>query len=175
MKNLFLICISLLIVNALSAQTFKYIGAEKCKMCHNKPANGDQYAKWLKDPHSKAMKSLSSQASLDYAKKNGIADPTKEAKCLKCHSTFDKAPANLRAGITQQEGVSCESCHGPGSNYKSPTVMKDMKLAMKSGLIMPEKEVCLGCHNKENPFFKEFDFEAAKAKIAHPDPLVKKN
>jgi hypothetical protein len=175
MKNLFLICISLLIVNALSAQTFKYIGAEKCKMCHNKPASGDQYGKWLKDPHSKAMKSLSSQAALDYAKKNGIADPAKDAKCLKCHSTFDKAAANLRAGITQQEGVSCESCHGPGSNYKSPTVMKDMKLAMGSGLIMPDKNVCLGCHNKENPFFKEFDFEAAKAKIAHPDPLVKKN
>ena len=143
MKNLFLICISLLLVNTLSAQTFKYVGADKCKMCHNKPASGDQYAKWLKDPHAQAMKTLSSQASLDYAKKNGIADPAKEAKCLKCHSTFDKAAANLRAGITAQEGVSCESCHGPGSKYKSPSVMKNRKLAMESGLIIPDKTVCL--------------------------------
>ncbi len=75
MKNLFLICVSLLIVNTLSAQTFKYIGADKCKMCHNKPSTGDQYSKWLKDPHSKAMKTLSSPAALEYAKKNGIADP----------------------------------------------------------------------------------------------------
>jgi hypothetical protein len=175
MKNLLLICISLLIVNTLSAQTFKYIGADKCKMCHNKAATGDQYNKWSKDPHALAMKTLSNAASLDYAKKNGIADPTKEAKCLKCHSTFDKAGANLRAGITQQEGVSCESCHGPGNNYKSPTVMKNKKLAMENGLIMPDKNVCLGCHNKENPFFKEFNFETAVARIAHPDPTIKKN
>jgi len=175
MKNVLLICISLLIVNSLSAQTFKYIGVAKCKMCHNKPSTGDQYAKWLKDPHAQAMKTLSSQESLDYAKKNGIADPAKDAKCLKCHSTYDKAAPNLRAGITPQEGVSCESCHGPGSNYKSPTVMKNMKLAMENGLIMPTKTVCLGCHNKENPFFKEFNFDAAVAKIAHPDPSKKKN
>jgi hypothetical protein len=175
MKNLLLIFISLLLVNTLSAQTFKYIGADKCKMCHNKPANGDAYGKWLKDPHSKSMKTLASQAALDYAKNNGIADPAKEAKCLKCHSTYEKAASNLRAGITPEEGVSCESCHGAGSNYKSPTVMKNKKLALESGLILPDKNVCLGCHNKENPFFKEFNFETAAAKIAHPDPLVKKN
>jgi hypothetical protein len=175
MKSLLLICVSLLIVNTLSAQTFKYIGAEKCKMCHNKPATGEQYNKWLKDPHSKTIKTLSNQASLDYAKKNGIADPAKEPKCLKCHSTYEKAGASLRAGITAEEGVSCESCHGPGSNYKSPTVMKNKELAMKSGLIIPDKNVCLGCHNKENPFFKEFNFETASAKIAHPDPTIKKN
>jgi hypothetical protein len=174
MKNLLIICLSLIIVNTLSAQTFKYIGAEKCKMCHNKPTTGEQYNKWLKDPHSKALKTLSNQESLDYAKKNGIADPAKEPKCLKCHSTFEKAGANLRAGITAEEGVSCESCHGPGSNYKSPTIMKNQKLALASGLVMPDKNVCLGCHNKENPFFKEFNFEAAAAKIAHPDPTIKK-
>jgi len=173
-KNLLVISLSLFLFSALSGQTYKYIGAEKCKMCHNKPANGDQYAKWLSDPHSKAIKTLSGKASLDYAKTNGIADPTKEAKCLKCHSTYDKASANLRGGILPEEGVSCESCHGPGSGYKSPTIMKNKKLALSSGLILPDKTVCLGCHNKENPFFKEFNFETAVAKIAHPDPAVKK-
>ena len=54
MKNLLMICISLLLVNTLSAQTFKYIGADKCKICHNKSATGDQYVKWLKDPHAQA-------------------------------------------------------------------------------------------------------------------------
>jgi len=174
-KNLLLICLSLFLVNTLSAQTYKYVGADKCKVCHNKPATGEQYNKWLKDPHSKAIKTLTSQASLDYAKKNGIADPAKEPKCLKCHSTYEKAGASLRGGILPEEGVSCESCHGPGSGYKSPTVMKNQKLALSSGLILPDKNVCLGCHNKENPFFKEFNFETAVAKIAHPDPAVKKN
>jgi cytochrome c peroxidase len=169
-KNLLLMCLSLLITATLSAQTYKYIGADKCKACHNKPAKGEQYNKWLKDPHSKALKSLANQASLDYAKKNGIADPTKEAKCLKCHSTYDAAAANLRGGILATEGVSCESCHGPGSGYKSPTIMKNKELALKTGLILPDQKVCVTCHNPENPFHKEFKFDVFVAKIAHPDP-----
>ena len=172
-KCLLLFAMILFIGSSVSAQTFKYIGADKCKMCHNKPATGDQYGKWTASLHAQALKSLSSQASLDYAKKNGIADPTKEAKCLKCHTTFNAVDAKLRGGILATDGVSCESCHGPGSAYKSPAIMKNVEQAKKSGLILPTKEVCLGCHNKENPFFKEFNYEAAVAKIAHPDPAAK--
>jgi hypothetical protein len=173
-KSILLICLLLFIGNIISAQTNKYIGAEKCKLCHNKPATGDQYAKWLKDPHSQAIKTLSNQASMDYAKKNGIADPAKEAKCLKCHSTYDAVDAKLRGGILPEEGVSCETCHGPGSSYKSPSVMKNREQAKSMGLIIPGKQLCLHCHNKENPFFKEFNYETYSAKIAHPNPAKKK-
>jgi len=172
-KSFMLVALIIFAGITASAQTFKYIGADKCKMCHNKPATGDQYAKWASTSHAKALKSLSSQASLDYAKKNGIADPAKDAKCLKCHSTFDAVAANLRGGILATEGVSCESCHGPGSAYKSPTIMKDLALAKKIGLVEPTKELCVKCHNKENPFFKEFNFDAAYAKIAHKNPAKK--
>lgn len=172
-KNFLLVCLSLIIINTISAQTFKYIGADKCKLCHNKPATGEQYNKWLKDPHSKALLTLSSQASLDYAKKNGIADPSKDAKCLKCHSTYEKA-ASLRGGILPEEGVTCESCHGPGSTFKSPIIMKNRKMALANGLILPDNNVCIGCHNKENPFFKEFKYETFVARIAHPNPAAKK-
>jgi hypothetical protein len=173
-KAIFLVCMAIFLGNVVSAQTFKYIGSDKCKMCHNKPATGDQYGKWLKDPHSQAIKTLSSQASLDYAKKNGIADPAKDPKCLKCHSTYDRADAKLRSGILPTEGVSCETCHGPGSSYRSPSIMKNLDQAKKMGLIIPDKQLCLECHNKENPFFKEFNFETYSAKIAHPDPTIKK-
>ena len=173
-KAFLLICLTMFIGNIISAQTFKYIGADKCKICHNKPATGDQYNKWLKDPHSQAMKSLSSQASLDYAKKNGIADPAKEAKCLKCHSTFDRVDPKLRGGILQSDGVSCESCHGPGSSYKSPAVMKNQAQAKTMGLIIPDNALCIQCHNKENPFHKEFNYNTYWAKIAHPNPANKK-
>jgi excinuclease UvrABC ATPase subunit len=171
--GLLMICLALFTGNVISAQTFKYIGVDKCKMCHNKPATGDQYGKWLKDPHSKALKSLSSQASLDYAKKNGIADPTKDPKCLKCHSTYDTVDPKLRSTILQSEGVSCESCHGPGSSYKSPAVMKNVAQAKKMGLVEPGEKVCLECHNKQNPFHKEFNFATFSAKIAHPNPMAK--
>ena len=174
-KNLFVLCLTLLIAGTVSAQTFKYIGADKCKVCHNKPAKGEQYNKWAKDPHSQALKSLANQKSIDYAKKNGIADATKEPKCLKCHSTYDAVAANLRGGILATEGVSCESCHGPGSAYKSPAIMKNQALALKNGLIHPDEKVCKTCHNPENPFHKDFKFAEYAAKVAHPDPTrVKK-
>ena len=172
-KGIMLITLAVFTLSVATAQ-FKYIGADKCKACHNKPATGDQYGKWLKDPHSQAMKSLSSQASLDFAKKNGIADPAKEAKCLKCHSTYDAVDAKLRSTILQSEGVSCESCHGPGSAYKSPAIMKSLEQSKKNGLILPTKEVCLSCHNKENPFHKEFNFDTYYAKVAHINPAKKK-
>jgi hypothetical protein len=173
-KVIFLICIMMFLGNIILAQSFKYIGADKCKLCHNKATTGDQYGKWVKDPHSQAIKTLSNQASLDYAKKNGIADPGKDAKCLKCHSTFARVDAKLRGGILPEEGVSCETCHGPGSSYKSPSIMKNLEQAKTMGLILPDKQLCLQCHNKENPFFKEFNFETYSAKIAHLDPTIKK-
>jgi hypothetical protein len=172
-KVILLISLVLFIGNVISAQN-KYVGADKCKICHNKPATGDQYAKWLKDPHSGAFKTLSSQQSLDYAKKNGIADPSKEAKCLKCHSTAARADVSVRGSILNSEGVSCETCHGPGSAYKSPSIMKNVAQAKTMGLIIPDKALCLQCHNKDNPFFKEFNYETYSAKIAHPDPTKKK-
>lgn len=172
-KSFILIALIIFTGAAVSAQTFKYAGAEKCKMCHNKPAAGDQYAKWASTPHAKALASLASKEALDYAKKNGIADPAKDAKCLKCHSTFNAVAENLRGGILATEGVSCESCHGPGSAYKSPTIMKNMEQAKLNGLILPKKEVCLTCHNKENPFFKEFNYDVAITKVNHPNPTKK--
>ncbi|NPA68143.1 MAG: cytochrome C554 [Chlorobi bacterium] len=143
--------------NNASGQDFKYIGASKCKMCHNKAAKGEQYNKWLSGPHSKAMQSLK-------------GDEVNNPECLKCHSTAGAADPGLIAGITKEEGVSCESCHGPGSAYKSMSVMKDHELSIKNGLIMPTEAVCKKCHNEESPNYKGFNFEEYYAKIAHPNP-----
>ncbi len=172
-KSLFIIGLALCMGTALSAQGFKYIGANKCKMCHNKKDKGEQYNKWLAAPHSNAMKSLSSEKSLIYAKENGIANPAKEASCLACHSTAASISPGLNAGIKEKEGVSCESCHGPGSAYKSMSIMKSRDKSIEKGLFLPTKEVCVKCHNEKNPFYKPFDFEAAVAKISHPLPAAK--
>jgi len=157
----------------MSAQTYKYIGAAKCKMCHNKPPKGQQYNKWSELKHANAMKSLSSQMSLDYAKKNGIADPTKDAGCLSCHSTAGAVDAKLHGGIKVEEGVSCESCHGPGSSYRSPAVMKNQRVALQKGLIIPDQALCEKCHNEKNPFHKSFNYAEKLKLIAHPDPTRK--
>lgn len=160
--------------SAMQAQTFKYIGAPKCKMCHMKPAKGEQYNVWLKGPHANAMKSLSTDEAKKIAAEKGIADPATDAACIKCHATVGHIDKSLVAGVKITEGVSCESCHGPGSMYKGASVMRSRELAMKKGLILPTEEVCKSCHNPESPTYKEFDYATQVAKIAHPDPTLAK-
>jgi hypothetical protein len=159
---------------ALQAQTFKYIGAAKCKMCHMKPAKGEQYNKWLNGPHANAMKSLSSDQAKEIAAAKGIADASKDPGCLKCHSTVGHIDAKLIAGVKVTEGVSCESCHGPGSMYKGASVMRNRELSMKKGLFLPTEEVCKTCHNSDSPTFKAFDFASKVVEIAHLDPTLAK-
>lgn len=155
---------------ALMAQNFKYIGASKCKMCHVKPATGEQYNVWLKGPHANAMKTLESEESKKIATEKGIADPTTDPACISCHSTVGNVDAKLVASAKMAEGVSCESCHGPGSMYKGASVMKNRELAMTKGLIIPDEALCLTCHNEKSPTFKGFNYAEMNAKIAHPNP-----
>ena len=158
--------------SAMMAQNFKYIGAAKCKMCHNKTPKGEQYNKWLEGPHANAMKTLGSDQAKEIAKAKGIADPTTDAACIKCHSTMGHIDAKQAATLTAEEGISCESCHGPGSKYKSASVMKDREYSMENGLILPTEEVCKTCHNEESPTYKPFNFAEMSAKIAHDDPTT---
>ncbi len=173
LKKTFLIAfLAMFAGGALLAQNFKYIGAPKCKMCHNKPDKGEQYNKWMESPHANAMKTLGTAAAKEIASAKGIADPATDAACIKCHSTVGAIEASLVSGIKIEEGVSCESCHGPGSRYKGAAIMKDLELAQENGLIIPTEKVCKGCHNEESPTYKGFDFASASAKIAHPDPTL---
>ncbi len=159
-KFTFLLGLVLLLSSVAMAQGYKYIGAAKCKMCHNKPNTGEQYNKWAAGPHAHALESLKG------------AD-AQNPKCLKCHSTAASVDKSLLASINADEGVSCESCHGPGSVYKSAGIMKNQKLALSKGMIIPEEKVCRKCHNEESPTFKGFNYEEYKAKIAHPNPSAK--
>jgi len=172
-KNLVLtLCLVFFAGSVLTAQDFEYIGATKCKMCHNKATTGQQYKIWSEGPHANAMKTLSSEAALAIAKEKGIADPAVDPSCTKCHSTVSGTSEDLHAGIKITEGVSCETCHGPGSAYKSNTIMKDQAKALAKGMIVPDKKTCEGCHNEESPTFKSFNYEEAVKKIAHPIPAA---
>ncbi len=173
--QLFITIVLILILSvALLGQdvTHKYIGVKKCKTCHKKAKQGEQYKIWSEGPHAKALETLSSEKALKYAKENGIANPAEEPKCLKCHSTFGSVDKSLHAKtLTLEEGVSCESCHGPGSDYKKKKIMKDQELSVKNGLIIPDEKTCIKCHTEENnDFYEPFDFEERKKEIAHPKP-----
>jgi nitrate/TMAO reductase-like tetraheme cytochrome c subunit len=119
---------------------------------------------------------LATEESKELAKKAGVkGDPQQAKECLSCHVTGYAAAADLKeASLTIEEGVSCEACHGPGSEYKSLKVMKDITAGKAKGadfgLVAPDKELCVKCHNTKSPTYKEFKFEEAAKKIAHPLP-----
>jgi hypothetical protein len=156
---------------AAEAPAHAYVGAEKCKMCHNSPAKGAQFTKWTESKHSKAFATLAGEEAKKFAAAKGIADPQKDAQCLRCHVTGTGAPADkLTDKYKAADGVTCESCHGPGGDYWKMDVMKDLAKATAAGLVMPNEATCTTCHNSESPTFKGFDFAAMKEKIAHPNP-----
>jgi hypothetical protein len=148
-----------------------YVGAEKCKMCHNSPAKGAQFTKWTESKHSKAYQTLASEEAKKIAAAKNIPDPQKADECLRCHVAGHGAPAaKLTDKYKVEDGVSCEACHGPGGDYWKMDVMKDKAKAQAAGLVIPDEKTCTGCHNQESPTFKGFDFKEAHAKIAHPNP-----
>ena len=173
MRKLVFLMIAVFAGSYLFAQEAEYIGAAKCKMCHNKPETGTQYDKWKASKHANAYAVLATPEAKKIATEKGIADPQKDQKCLKCHSTA-AAHADLNLSGVVEEGVSCESCHGPGSLYKSMAVMKSKEQSVAKGLIIPDEKVCKTCHNAESPTFKGFDFAAATKTIAHPNPAKAK-
>ena len=126
-----------LAVTCALAADHAFTGPDKCKMCHKV-----EYNSWLKTKHATAWDSLKPAEQAD-------------AKCTDCHST--KLP--------EYKGVSCEACHGAGGDYWKMSVMKDQKLAIQNGLVVPTKEVCVKCHNTKSPTFKGFDYAASKDKV----------
>lgn len=150
------------------------IGAPKCKTCH-KAKTGDQWKIWTESAHARAFETLASEESKKIAAELGLGDPQTEDACLKCHATVPSLgsdiPVNEKAKYSNDEGVGCESCHGPGSDYKSSKVMRDPEAARAAGLVLIKTaEGCTQCHNEESPTFKGFDFEQRWAEIAHPVP-----
>jgi hypothetical protein len=161
-----------------SAEEFKYIGAAKCKTCHKKELIGDQYGAWEKGQHSKAFETLKTPKAAEVAKAQGIAGPAYEAdECLKCHTTGHGLPASAFAKnpLKPEDGVQCESCHGPGSAYKKKKTMADHAKSVAAGMWEPDKDekICTTCHNDSSPTWdpaKGFNFEERKEKIAHKIP-----
>src|SRR5512143_3595370 len=160
--------LALTLAVALPGQNFTYVGAQKCAICHKSETQGRQFTLWQASKHSQSFQALTSPKAAENAKAMNVSKPTEDPQCLKCHAPLcDKAP-DLKT-----EGVTCEVCHGPGSDYRKLNIMKDKALAVKNGLILygsPDaiKAQCLKCH--ENAHGIKFDFAASWDKIKHPVP-----
>lgn len=153
----------------------QYVGGSKCKTCHKMEKYGNQQEVWNNSRHAQAYETLATDKAKEAAKKQGIDDPQQSEKCLRCHVTAYDLPAESKAATYKaEEGVTCEACHGPGSDYKKMKVMKDHDASIAAGMIVPDEKTCKKCHTPEdNEFYKEFDYETYFAKIAHPGPAKK--
>jgi hypothetical protein len=151
-------------------------GAPNCKACHG-ARTGNQWKSWTESAHARAFETLASDAAAKIAAERGVGNPQQAEACLQCHTTRGflgaDVPVSEKGKYADEEGVGCESCHGPGSDYKPGSVMKDPNAARAAGLVMDKSpEACKRCHNETSPTYKPFDFEQRWAEIAHPVPVA---
>jgi hypothetical protein len=164
-------------VSPALAQEHQYVGLKDCSRCHKKELMGDQTGEWKKTRHSKAFETLKGDEAIQIAKDRGITTPPHETDdCVKCHATAYGVTAEMmKKPLQLSDGVQCESCHGPGADYRKKKTMSDRDKSIAAGMWEPGKDekICLTCHNDESPTWdpaKGFDFAEAKKTIAHPIP-----
>lgn len=144
---------------------FTFIGSKGCKECHGDDVIGNQYKIWLLSPHAKAYNILISEKAAEIAKKVEVTSPEKDYACLKCHAT-----GKGKVNTVVKEGVGCEACHGPGSEYYKASNHVDYssrengyRRGIKYGMypilgiasLKTRERLCLSCHRKERPCFPE--------------------
>jgi YVTN family beta-propeller protein len=146
----------------------KYVGSAACGACHRGVERGHQYSQWRMSKHSQAWAALGTPRAYEMARKQGIqGEPSKSPQCLKCHATGQGG--TFAASFSIDEGVGCEACHGPGSEYMPEAIMRDRRAADAAGLKRPDRSTCAPCHEPAGG--KPFDYAAALKKIAHPTRL----
>ena len=143
--------------------SFKFVGSKVCKECHGIGEIGNQYKIWKSSPHANAYKKLITTNGIDIAKKIGISSPEEDSQCLKCHATGKGSVKEIA-----DEGVGCESCHGPGSEYHYASnhvnyasrangyaagIKNGMYPILGSESLKMREKLCLSCHKKERPCY----------------------
>ena len=108
-----------LFASPLQAGEPKNLGPQQCASCHTQ-----QTEEWQGHRHAKAFDTLPENERLN-------------PLCLSCH-----APDPER----REAGVTCEACHGAGSEYAVDHIMRDPYLRGFLGLKKVEVATCARCH-----------------------------
>ena len=156
-----------------------------CKKCHFK-----LYRSWKKTKTAKSFETLKPGVAAEVKTKlkfDPQKDYTTDPKCLECHTTGFGLPggykipepgdAKAAKRAKENAGITCEGCHGPGSNYTpvlKNVMFKKQKYTQKQlcdlGMFKVGARVCSKCHNSRNPTAEtdfHFDFDEYKNKDTH--------
>ncbi len=132
----------------------------------------NEYSTWVvKDKHSRAFAALSNPVAVRMARILSLPRANTARKCLACHAL--DVPANERARTFDlEDGVSCESCHGPAAAWLGPHTTKDWTHEQSLGRgmydtrdLVKRSEKCLSCHLGTQEKFVDHEMLAA----GHPN------
>ena len=161
--------------NSQKPQEHIYVGEKVCRQCHHLQGNRNQYNPWRMSKHAKAYAALFKPEAKEIAELSGIdIEPFKSQICLGCHTTaYNEEEWERDPSFHFEDGIQCEQCHGPGSEYIDVNIMSDREKAIQAGLKYPKKRDCLICHKEKNSHVtvldsKEFDYDKALQIIQHP-------
>lgn len=164
-----------------TTDTPQYVGAGGCSApaCHGSvrrltqtPVWQNEYSIWVtQDKHANAYRALSNPVALRMAKILGLPAASSAEKCLACHSIG--APQSARATtFDESDGVGCENCHGPASQWLGPhtTVGWTHEQSLKLGMydtrdLVSRTGRCLECHLGTKSKYVDHEMLAA----GHPD------
>ena len=151
--------------------TPSYVGSRVCLECHSSADSGNQYVTWLQSRHAHAYWRLASDWALYLGRLRphyqDLETPLEDDRCLLCHVTGRQDDDALFAStFRSEEGVGCESCHGPGSNYIDPGIMSDRAAFLVNGGRVPDDTSCRTCHRNS----ERFDFAEWWPEVAHRRP-----
>jgi len=98
-----------------------------------------------------------------------------DTDCLKCHTMAVGVDTSfLEPTFHIEDGVQCETCHGPASGHVAMMMRKKGASPTEAQLERPTKEDCMMCHHEKPSHAvlkrKPFNSEKAWKKIAHPMP-----
>jgi len=154
-----------------------YVGARVCAECHEGEGMGHQFSRWLLTPHSRAYAALATPEAWEIARFSGVpVDPREAMACLGCHATAADADEWERDPTFRiDDGVQCERCHGPGSEYIDESVMRNREAAELAGLRFLSERECALCHYVKGSHVAvhhrpKLALDEARARIAHPLP-----
>ena len=173
--------IAALVLPLAAADPPKYTGPGSCASpnCHGgvQPRSDNsvwqnEYSTWVvKDKHAQAYTVLANPVAVRMAKILGLPSADTAPKCLACHAL--DVPADLRARtFDPADGVGCENCHGPASNWLGPHTTKTWthQQSIDAGMhderdLVRRSENCLTCHIGTREKFVDHEMIAA----GHPD------
>ncbi len=166
----------LLLASPAAAQPY-FKGVKVCMECHEA-----EYKVWKETKHFKSFRDAHREPK-DKKKPSpkkilkavgGSKNMKKNETCSLCHYTMEQKDADAKA--VAKSGTSCESCHGPSSdyleihdNYGGKDVEKEqetpqhkamrIKKSTEAGLIWPTMKFdvaanCMFCHGLANPDLK---------------------